>query len=430
VAISAEATAARAAEAANAAAIASNDTDVTANTSAITAEAATARAAEAANAASIAAEATRASEADIVLQSNIDAVSSDIISLKNQHPNIFVIPKTISIHKTRNFVDETANPMITFTVTTTNLVNESPTSPGDDITYTLSGTGITPDDFETGTEMSGNIGTGSGTFTKTFIINKDETTESGGDEVLIFAVSVPNYPELVTEETLIIRDTSYNSEFTTNNYTVTEEAAGTTFWNWVSEGNLQAVAHMNISEVKITPSEELSIATDLKNHVDFPTAALVSLGMTTSDINDFVNVVVSFVASAANSSLDIVLPEFNNGWCITQGTTNLLPDTVVGDRLTSGSSTYIIDNNSEYTTSLIPPTLSDIDKLSEIQIRDLLAAEIPGWNDIPVDVQNEVVLIITAIQDIIIPLMNLILDAMTTTIKLYSYRKLVETYDA
>ncbi len=413
------------------------------NIDALISEATAARTAEAVNANAIINEATiaRLAEAEnlsaissglsstATLQMSIADLESSILDLKIQHPDIFTVDKTISILSSRNFVNETSYPTVTFTVTTTNFIDASDNNFGDEIFYTISGTNITQDDFAEGTELTGSLGVGSKIFTHEIRMNKDETTESGLDEILKFTVNVPNYPELSEETTLIVKDTSYDSVFYINDYTADIENTGTSFYDHVKNENLNAVVNLNISELYVTPEEQIQIVNNTKADVAFPQSDLVALNLTQPQIDEFVTLLVHEASDIVKVGLSTIMPELNNNWNITQADATLIPSLVDGDTLTAGSSTYIIDTASEYVTSLVFPQLLESQKLDEATILSV-AVQQSEWSSIDPATQDQLIALFLTLQDIVWPIINGVLDAMTATVKLYDYRKLVELYPA
>jgi hypothetical protein len=123
------------------------------------------------------------------------------------------------------------------------------------------------------------------------------------------------------------------------------------------------------------------------------------------------------------------MPELNNNWNITQADATLIPSLVDGDTLTAGSSTYIIDTASEYVTSLVFPQLLESQKLDEATILSV-AVQQSEWSSIDPATQDQLIALFLTLQDIVWPIINGVLDAMTATVKLYDYRKLVELYPA
>jgi hypothetical protein len=121
------------------------------------------------------------------------------------------------------------------------------------------------------------------------------------------------------------------------------------------------------------------------------------------------------------------MPELNNNWNITQADATLIPSLVVGDTLTVGTVDYVKDPATEYVTSLKFPELLDTDKLTEADIRSI-AVQQSEWSSIDIATQDQLITLFLTLQDITWPIINGVLNAMTTTVKLYDYRKLVELY--
>ena len=237
------------------------------------------------------------------IQSNVSELLDRIIVCEdrlgiNTTPRITIESSVNEISET---VDETTNKVVTFTVNAIDFLTDNATigTVADTHTYTISGVGITEDDF-IDTPLSGTIGTGNGTFEITVTVARDEETESA-TEIMEFAVSTtstnPN-KQLPSPLQVTINDTSFDSTLRVVNY---DPAINGDLFTWLKTNALTAYITDIDDGYLLTPTETAQAQEDAKTNVS--RASLVSLGISSSDIDTLVDEVIQEIVDVWNASI-------------------------------------------------------------------------------------------------------------------------------
>lgn len=340
-------------------------------------------------------------------------------------PSLNILPSQTDVSET----DETSQQSVQFTITTTDMYST------ENITWSISGTNIDLDDFQSISidgvaldpiSLSGTIPNAQLSHIVTVVVARDETEEVGNSETFTFTVNDIRGSGAQTRN-VIINDTSLNSA----SYTVAYAGPPASLFEYLSTlapntGSMW-MENFDVSELQITTTERDQIIASAQTE-DY--APLVNLGLTIPEIDQLVV-----------DTVDAIIPVMNQITSNFFGTGSLvlLEDGVymLGSYTTeaNGDAQFIGANSRKYIRGQNrltpdPARFTGVEYKETYVVADLRAAAetevdsyIAGLTLSEADAAT-LKTTVMALVDLILPIATATAEAMSTTVDIYDYRKL------